>query len=579
MDNIIDVLTIRAREKELELSYLVSPEVPPLLLGDPGRLRQILNNLLGNAIKFSHEGEVSLKVTLENEDEKADYVTLRFSIKDTGIGISEDKIDNLFQAFTQEDGSSTRKYGGTGLGLAISKQLAELMGGTVGAKGEPGMGSLFWFTAVFRKQKQSCYEKHKCIRDLKGVKVLVMDPNATSRQLLKLLMDSWDCSYDEAPDAFTALEKLRVAAEENTAFSIAVMDMELPGMNGEDLGKVIKGDPQLRETSLIMLSSIGKRGETSRFEKIGFEAYLPKPAKQEDLYGAMATIMGREHTQCIITRHTLAEIRKRSSTILVAEDNTSNRLVATTILEKLGFQHIGVANGLEAVEAYTENDLALILMDVHMPDLDGLEATKKIRTMETQNGTPRIPIIALTADAMQEDREKCFSAGMDAHITKPIEPQILMEVLTEWLSKNETPEPEKIDSPVSKEINGTTTNNTNGNAGSGPGHHLLYSHENLLQRMGNDKELAEKMLAVFIDDLSTQIPFMRECVAKDDLFQVIRKSHKLKGEAGTIGAFALQETAAAIEHAGQMGDSTNVSQLLTQMDEYLQRFVKEVKKS
>ncbi|MFH1740673.1 MAG: PAS domain S-box protein, partial [bacterium] len=401
LEDMGDVLAIRAQEKGLEYVYVIDPEVPSLLQGDPGRLRQVLTNLIGNAVKFTSEGEVAIHVTLEEENEA--QAAIRFAVADTGIGIPRDRVYSLFEAFTQADASTTRKYGGTGLGLTISRRLAELMGGEMSVESTIGKGSVFRFSAVFEKQPAGKETAVEIPGDIRDKRILVVDDNRTNRLVMEKQLLSWRCRHDEAPDGETALKKLREAAKERDPFDIAILDMQMPEMTGETLGRKIKEDPLLHDTLLVMMTSIGRRGDAARLAEIGFSAYLTKPVKQSEVYDCLVTVLGRKArrgdspAKPIVTRHAVVEDRKRRIRILLAEDNIVNQKVALKILEKHGYRADAVANGLEAIKALETMPYDLVLMDIQMPEMDGFEATRRIRDASSSVANHDIPIIALTA--------------------------------------------------------------------------------------------------------------------------------------------------------------------------------------
>jgi two-component system sensor histidine kinase/response regulator len=447
LDEVSDLVSLNAHEKGLEFGCMVHHEVPSLLCGDPVRLRQILINLVGNAVKFTEKGEVVVKAALE--DENTTHATIHFSVTDTGIGIPQNRMDRLFKAFSQADGSITREFGGTGLGLTISKQLAEMMGGQIGVKSEEGKGTEFWFTAIFEKQPEDREEKIAVSQDIKGKHILIVDDNASNRYILREQLKSLGCIYGETSSGMQALEELRLAVDSKDPYEIAIIDMQMPGINGETLGQKIKQDPDLKNTILVLMTSMGKRADAKRFEEIGFAAYLIKPIKKSKLYDCLATVTGKQkkttkdRSAKIVTRHSLAEDRKRKARILVAEDNMINQKVALNILKKLGYSADAVANGEEAVKTLEMMPYDIVLMDCQMPEMDGYTATREIRKSEDQfanrNSQPatRIPIIAITANAMKGDCEKCLEAGMDDYIAKPVKPQEISDVIEKWLKKGQ----------------------------------------------------------------------------------------------------------------------------------------------
>jgi CheY-like chemotaxis protein len=489
LDDFAAMIAVRAHGKGLELLCAADLNVPTLLIGDPGRLRQILNNRTGNAVKFCHTGEVSIRVSLEDdsaesmeqETEEKETVLLRFSVRDTGIGISADKIDILFDKFSQVDASTTRKYGGSGLGLAISRQLAELMDGEAGVSSEKDKGSEFWFTARFGKQAGGAHSESIMPDVLSGVRVLIVDDNATNREILTTRMTSWGMRPMEAQNGQEALHALNLALDENDPFRIAVIDMQMPGMDGETLGRLIQTNDRLADTKMMMLTSIGMRGDAKRFQEIGFSAYSTKPIRHLELKAVLLALTEQDTTEPlpIVTRHSALGMQNlfagRKARILLAEDNFTNRLVALGILKKLGLQADAVTNGVEALNALQTLPYDLVLMDVQMPEMDGFEATKIIRNYESgirnqEREEPNeevgdhssftlhhshftlhtssfiLPIIAMTAHTMKGDRERCLEAGMNGYISKPISPQALAEMLEKWLPKEE--DTEKPGTPV-----------------------------------------------------------------------------------------------------------------------------------
>ena len=442
VEETVDILASRTADKTLELAWSVEENMPSALRGDPGRLRQILINLANNAIKFTRQGEVVIRVVLDNETDT--HATIRFSVSDTGIGIPEDCIDSLFEAFTQADASTTRTYGGTGLGLAISKQLCEMMEGKIGVASEVGKGSVFWFTVVLEKQPD-CQQKSRLIPgNIPNRRLLVVDDNKTNREIVNAYLKQWGCRHAAVPDGEKALMLLRQAAKAGIPFDLALVDMMMPGMDGEELGRIIKADPALQETRLVMFTSIGQRGDVNRLKNVGFAGYVIKPVKPSLLFDCLVTVLGEYIDEAgavatdMVTRHSLAEDAARTRAagskahILLAEDNIVNQKVALKILEKLGYRADVVANGREAVDMLKTIPYDLVIMDCQMPEMDGYEATGAIRKMEGDDR--HTPVIAMTAHTMEGDREKCLKAGMDDYVSKPIDLKGLAETLERWVA-------------------------------------------------------------------------------------------------------------------------------------------------
>jgi PAS domain S-box-containing protein len=425
----LDMLAERAQVKGIELAGSIPPDVPSRLRGDPGRLRQVLTNLLVNGIKFTEKGEVVLRVRKEEETET--HATIRFEVADTGIGIPPEVQRRLFQAFTQADSSTTRRYGGTGLGLAIAKQLVAIMDGKIGVDSEPGKGSTFWFSARFEKQTGASKPVRFQNRNLFNLRVLVVDDNATNRQILRHQLFAWKMEKGSAASGFEALKILREAAAAGTPYHLALLDMQMPEMDGLTLAHAIKSEPEIADTRLIILTSLGKVMSTDEFKAAGIDAYLVKPVKQSRLFDAVVSTM--QTSPAVIYGKaadasqpvepidpSLARLR-----ILVAEDNQVNQKVALGQLQRLGYAAQAVGNGVEVLKALENNVYDIIFMDCQMPKLDGFETTRRIREREKESpgeggARPPVHIVAMTADAMQGDRERCIAAGMNDYVSKPV---------------------------------------------------------------------------------------------------------------------------------------------------------------
>jgi two-component system, sensor histidine kinase and response regulator len=439
VSEVIELPAMMAHDKGVEFIYEIHPDVPALLMGDPGRLRQILLNLTNNANKFTHKGEVFVYVLPESET--ATHAMIRFEVRDTGIGIPEDKLDIIFESFKQTDSSTTRQYGGTGLGLSISKKLATLMNGEIGVHSEIGKGSTFWFTALFEKQPQVEKEKYDIPLDIRGKRFLLVDDNMTNLEILKGYLESWGCSCDLADTGDKALSLMTAVAKVNALFDCAIIDMRMPEMDGAELGKRIKENPLLKDMYIIMLTSQGLRGDASKMKGIGYAAYLTKPIRRSQLYDCIITIFSKMEQEKhnisapIITRHTISDMRKNKIRILIVEDNIVNQKIASRIVEKFGFQADLAANGKEAINALERFKYDVVLMDVQMPVMDGLEASRKIRDTTSNVIDHNVPIVAMTANAMKGDRERCLDAGMNDYTPKPIQPQELLKAIERQVFK------------------------------------------------------------------------------------------------------------------------------------------------
>ncbi|TKB71143.1 MAG: response regulator [Nitrospira sp.] len=477
VDESVDLLAEQAAGKGLNLACLFHADVPAALRGDPGRLRQILLNLLVNAIKFTEQGDVVLSVTLLHHTETE--ATVRFEVQDTGIGLSPDAQEHLFQSFTQADSSTTRKFGGTGLGLAICKQLTKLMGGQIGVDSKLGEGSTFWLTVQLGKQPEATASvAAMASQDLQGLLLCIVDDSPINRRILETYATQWGAQCLIAEDGRQALAVLRKVAAEGYACDFAIINMQLPGLDGLELARAIKADPMLAPTRLVLLTHQGQRGDAQAAHTAGYAAYLRRPVRESQLYECLVTLCalsapataregqsaGRTVRPALVTRHSLAEAKAQATAkILVAEDNVVNQKVAVRMLEKLGYRVDLVANGLEALEAVSRISYDAVLMDCQMPEMDGLTATAEIRRREAsrcissstfhvsgseRDGSVRqpetcnlkletrrrIPIIAMTANALQVDRDLCFTAGMDDFLSKPVQPKLLAEVLARWVS-------------------------------------------------------------------------------------------------------------------------------------------------
>lgn len=533
LEDAVQMLAVKAAEKNIELICLVEPEVPSMLNGDPGRLRQIILNLAGNAIKFTHSGEVVIRVRLESE--ASESVFLHFSVKDTGIGIAANSLDHLFEAFSQVDSSTTRRYGGTGLGLAISRKLVAMFSGTIGVKSEQGEGSDFYFTARFGKQVgKSDYDDIQ-IGNISGIKVLVVDDHAVNRLLVANLLKSWGCLHDEAASGQEAMAKLSSAAEKGKPFMVALIDMLMPEMDGRDLCARIKKDQFVANTRLILLTSLGQRGDAAWIHEVGFAGYLTKPLRQSQLHDCLAMVVGSDSItgpvlpKVLITRHRVVEAQKRNIRLLLVEDNQTNQEVALALLKKLGYRVDLANNGFEALTMLEQHNYNLVLMDCQMPELDGFAATAKIRSGSLPGIKADIPIIAMTANAMRGDREQCIEAGMDDYISKPVQPKELLEKINQWLSSGR----------------GSVAVDDESSLNSGD---EVFDEPELFQRLLGEEKLVKKIIATFLNDTPAQIQELRAALKVAETEKALRLVHNIKGSAANVSAKALKKAAMELEN-------------------------------
>jgi len=540
-----------AQAKGLELLCLVHHDVPATLRGDPGRLRQILVNLVGNAIKFTEQGEVVLRVT--RSEQSAEVALLRFEVVDTGIGIAAEIQPRLFRSFVQADGSTTRRYGGTGLGLAISKRLVALMGGDIGVKSRPGQGSTFWFTARLGRPAEAGVRPADSTR-LAGRRVLIVDDNATNRAILRQQLTHWGLRVAGVEDGPKALLALRSAASGGKPHELAVLDMKMPGMDGLALARVIRDDPSVADCKIVLLTSFGQAGHAQEAVRAGVAGYLTKPVDESDLHDCLVEVILGEGAgrRPLVTRHSLQEGRPAAvSRVLVAEDNEVNQKVAVRILEKLGCRVDVADNGAEAVAACERTSYAAVFMDGQMPVLDGFEATARIR--EQEKGRARTPIIAMTASAMQGDRERCLAAGMDDYVSKPVSPEAMEAVLRRVLAPS-VPEPApglepggEREAPVDEAVLAT------------------------LWGIDSDGTLLGEVIDTFLRIAPLRLASLGKAVAKSDAVALERTAHNFLGSCANIGAKSMANVCARLEQQGRASNLEGTALLVAQLDTALAR--------
>jgi signal transduction histidine kinase/CheY-like chemotaxis protein len=532
VEGVGELLAPLAQDRGLELVTMVAPDVPAVVSGDLGRVRQILTNLVSNGIKFTEEGEVEVTVTVA----PGAGDTLRFEVRDTGVGIAPADKDRLFESFAQADPSTTRRFGGTGLGLAISKRLVEIMGGTIGVESAPGAGSTFWFTAPLEARPElapPAVERES----LRGVRALIVDDNATNRAILERQLGAQGIVTRSAGDAETALELLRQAADAGNLPDVALLDRYMPEMDGLELCRAVAGDPRLVDVRMIMLTS----ASSSRTCE-GVSAYLTKPVRQSELLDAMASVLAVREAPATEPPADRVPPVAGNLRVLVAEDNPVNQKVAVAMLKRLGYRVDVVANGAEAVDALERVPYAAILMDCQMPVLNGYEATEEIREREQRTPERHIPIVALTASAIKGDEERCLAAGMDAYVTKPVTVAALGEVLGRLVE---------------------------------PGNEVLDAEtvEGLWELGGDTPAVLNELADAFIEGTPAQIAVLTGAVARSDLETVALAAHQLKGSCAAVGARSMGRLAAQIEAAAVENHSEHLPASVAQIEESFESVV------
>lgn len=569
LEDFAATVAVNAHAKGLELICAADPSVPTLLKGDPGRLRQLLSNLAGNAVKFTSEGEVAIGVSLV--EERDDDVFLRFTVRDTGIGIPADKLDILFEKFTQVDASTTRQYGGTGLGLAISKQLAEIMGGEMGVESQEGRGSEFWFTLRLGKQDRSQPVETPLPVDLNDIRVLVVDDNSANREILVKRLSLWGMRPVEVDRGSAALRELHRAEGDGDPFQLVIIDMQMPEMDGAELGREIRKDSRYSSVPLVMLTSLGVRGDARRFKELGFSGYATKPIRHEEFQGVLSQVLaGDDACDIITTRHRVREVARsnlpdytgKNLRILLAEDNLTNQQVATGILGKLGLSVHIASNGIEALEALDRSAYDLVFMDVQMPEMNGIEATQRIRERMSPNW--RVPVIAMTAHAMRDDRERFLMKGMNDYIAKPITPQTVAQVLEKWLPGTE---------PERKDGSSESAAEEDGPDSLVP----TFDRTELLDRLMGDEELARKVIDGFLKDIPRQIGALRDFLSRGETGRAGDQAHQIKGAAAGISAVALSHIARDMESAGREGNRNRLTGLMDELEQAFETLQEELK--
>jgi signal transduction histidine kinase/CheY-like chemotaxis protein len=518
------LLAVRARERHLELLAEVAPDVPRTVRGDPTRLRQVLMNLIGNAIKFTETGEVVASVTAEAARDES--VTLRFAVRDTGIGIAPDHVETIFKEFTQADATTTRRYGGTGLGLAISQRLVRLMGGELAVESTVGKGSTFSFRLTFPVDAESP-ERTVRVAALGGRRMLIVDDNQTNRRILREMLAAEGVKVDEASTAGEGLEAIRRAVQKKAPYDLAILDVQMPDMDGFQLAGLVRQEKAIKATNLLMLTSAGQRGDGERCRQLGIRGYLTKPMARADLLEALGTVLGETPEQ-VVTRHTIAESR-RSLRVLLAEDNPVNQQVAVAMLVKRGHEVQVVGNGREAVDAVRERDYDIVLMDVQMPEMDGFEATQAIRALPKG---ARLPIIAMTAHALTGERERCLAQGMTDYLAKPFKAHELYALVEREAAPPPIPSRDGPAAPAPVDLEGFRA---------------------MLREAGAEEALYG-VLDTFLRQAPDRLAALAAAATSGTATDIARAAHAFRGASATIGARELAKLLEQAETAARAGD-------------------------
>jgi len=565
-------LAPRIALKELELVYDLGQNTPRFVSGDPARLRQIFINLLGNAVKFTERGTVGLMVSGCTQMSEQGALCLEFTVHDTGIGIAPDQQSEIFSAFSQADGQVTRKYGGTGLGLTITKQLIEMMGGSIRVESEPNRGSRFIFQIRLKETPatseapavQDTLRREAC---LSGLRVLVVDDFPANRHVLTLMLRHMQMRADATDDGAPALDMMNRALAEGDPYKVMLLDARMPIMDGFMVAERLRNDPRHNGTTLMMLTSAGLRGDAARCVELGLDAYLSKPISLTELREALETaIAGDQRDQQLITQHSLRENRPAYS-ILLAEDNLVNQKLAIKLLEKQGHTTQVADNGRIAVEAWRNGEFDLILMDMMMPEMDGLEATRRIREIESiESGKAgHIPIIAMTANAMSGDRERCLAAGMDGYVSKPVKPEALYQEINQILHAAGV-------SGRAQQPLAATAARTSPPADAAP----VYDRADALSRIADDEELLITLLDMFVADAPNYLTEIDNALAAQDWQHLLRAAHTLKGVFATFSARRGERAAKELEAAARAADIGSCSGLASRMHAEVQAFIEAI---
>jgi signal transduction histidine kinase/DNA-binding response OmpR family regulator len=540
LDETIRILAPRAHQKGLELAYQISSRVPSVVHGDPGRLRQVVVNLVSNALKFTEQGEVVLRV--EHEGKQGDRDLVHFTVNDTGIGIPPEKLATIFEAFTQADTSTTRRFGGTGLGLAITRQLIALMGGRIWVESQPRHGSKFQFVIPFQaREKPAAKQTARELGDLRGTRVLIVDDNTTNRRILEEVLTNWGMKPTLVDGGTAALQALEQARQTGQPYRLVLLDYQMPDMDGFEVASRIRERSELGASTVMMLSSIGERGDARRCREVGVAAYLTKPVRQSVLLDAILMVLtksqGATPAPALVTRHSVRESH-RVLRVLLAEDNRVNQLVAMRALQKQGHEVVATENGREALERFDKERFDVVLMDVQMPVMDGLDATREIRRREEGTGR-HTPIIGVSAHARQEDRERCLAAGMDNYVTKPFAARDLHDAIDRAISGSGPMVPATTPAPAPVRA---------------------FDRAALLARVDADWELRNEIIETFLADCPDMLDEVERAMLARDHVALALAAHSLKGALKAVSAEPAAARAAELEQIGRRGSLAGAEQ-------------------
>jgi signal transduction histidine kinase/DNA-binding response OmpR family regulator len=554
VENALKTVALRADEKGLELLCEIASDVTVLVNGDPGRLRQVILNLLGNAVKFTENGEVTLRVRKESLEDQSS--TLHFQVTDTGIGISLDKLEKIFESFSQADTSTTREFGGTGLGLTISRRLVEMMGGRIWVESAPGKGSTFHFIVRLGEPKTTPAAVHaqETASVLMGVRVLIVDDNRTNRRILEGLVGRWGMIPTVAANGELALQTYEDAAIQGEPFGLILTDMHMPKMDGFGLVERLNEHSGTGSSTIMMLTSGGQRGDAQRCSELGIAAYLLKPVRQTELREAIARVLlAREKSAetAMITRHTLREQTRPNKMlkILLAEDNLINQKLATRMLEKRNHTVVVAANGKEALTALEQASFDLVLMDMQMPEMDGFEATTLLRQSEQGTGDHQ-PVVAMTALAMHGDRERCLAVGMDGYLSKPIRPQELDDLLDGYITQKAGSEP---------------------STGVAPSASSSVDVKQLLDLLDDDRALLGELVELFRADYPNHLSAAQKAIKGANFVELEHAAHTLKGTLGNLSAQQASTLAYELEAMGKGHDLSRAQETLDKLRSEIKR--------